>query len=184
MTVLGEYNYASADYFSADDEDPSSFGVFLTVSPIPSKYPLSPDQQYKLHMGHLLKILKHFNFYGCVEFTPLRGLFHIHCHLTIDHSDRKKWIKSIKPLKLIGNTDIKLVKDSAEDRERIHKYIHKDIELTKSLLDKSHKTLIDTTYATSYDKSYDLSVDVTTPLDLGIKSLSIKTKYGSTEPPS
>ena len=147
MTSLGEYNYASADYFSADDEDSSSFGIFLTVSPKPSMYPLSSDQQYHLHMGHLMKILKHFNFYGCVEFTPLRGFFHIHCHLIISDTDRKRWIKSIKPLKQIGNTDIKLVKDNDVDRERVHKYIHKDVELTESLLTKPHRPLIDTAYA-------------------------------------
>ena len=186
MTSLGEYNYASADEYLTDDEASTSYRLFVTVSPKPCQnFALSCDQQYNLHMPPLMKLLKHFDFFGSVEFTKSRGLFHIHCMVEIHNDkDRVKWMKTIKPLKQIGNTDIKLVKDTQKDVDRIYKYIHKDQEVTELLLDKYNKTLLDTQYATSYDKSNLSQVELTAPLDLGITKLSIKKKQtDSTESP-
>lgn len=198
MTYLGEYNYASDDEYTADADGSTSFAVFLTVSPKPSTYPLTSQQQYTLHMFPLMKILKHFDFYGCVEFTPLKGFFHIHCHLNITQKTKARWIKSVFLLRKIGNCDIRLIKETETDYERVHKYIHKDVELTTELLNSkpcknntyrkdpspATKALIDTKYATSYDKLLLSEVDVTTPLDLGITKLSIKKKQtDSTTPP-
>lgn len=191
MNTLGNDKYAQ---MASDDgrffESPETVEttiVFLTVSPKPYlKANLNCEQQYRLQIPPLMKILKEFDFEGSVEFTTLNCYIHIHCIIPISNDKiRFKWLKAIPKFKEIGNTNIKLVKNNEKDIQRVKKYIYKDIEMTKNLLNLNYDNNKEyTTYypvvlnkATSNDfhKVIKSQVDLE-PLNKGIKKITISKK--------
>ena len=149
----------------------------VTINPKPNhKIYLSPIQQYLKYDYQLSKILSSYSQYYMRPELTLQGHIHYHLHLQLTSLKEKyKWQKStIKSLKQLGNTKIKI----CNKPEGWISYIDKDKTLYNEIFNSPSQigSLIEYTPKTIREKlkRTPSPLDCTQQLDSGIKPLIAK----------
>lgn len=112
--------------------------LFYTQTLKPKYYGVTPSQQLASTFDKLMRLIKPHSFGYVVPELTIQGNIHYHSIIhIIDIPDvYEKLLRTLKTQ--IGLYDIRPIKPTITDLERVWKYMHKDIEKTQSYVPYYH----------------------------------------------